>query len=1760
MPNQLQVNGANPGKQTKAAPIYTGRFFSGINTNRSPLRDARGTRYEEKFIGAAGDALIDGANLEITNRLTLGRRPGNPVYDDVNEWDNILSFDTFRISKALPDIFGELDEQIDIMVSEGPSTGYESGNASLTAITGPFSTPPFQKQVGDPASSPAVWESASPSAGQAYGVQIGNEWYFGNGVDNKKWLQSLFVRNTANDSAILPINTYPFMQTFYIDPNNNIQQLIGAIVQSTDQNTTLNVANVDIESVSISDNILTITVNAPPYNAPGNPPIPIGTQYMIWSADNAPVGGQFGAAGVLGFLQGMTITTISEWVGNTVTASIDESNLTTTTVTHPALAVLQIEQGGEPSNAFPNTVLFGSTVPTWSTQVPDPADNFGGGITIDGQAIWVNRGETVENWGIAAPTGNLAAPGAITTFGAQAGNWQAGTYYSPASITLDSAGNLWLLTKAGLNPGAIPGADFVQPAKKFDIYTVQFMGSGTVQFGTEAVGSSLAIDDTFQVSRLRVTANTALNTHQLALGTSLVFTVTNVAAGSVAVGAASIITATCTSINDIAAAPITGDAGYLWTLPNSAASAPSAPHQVSVYPTAPTSGQAQWTAIQTKVTLVWVPNTHFYEDDFVIQSGDFKMLYKGVQPFIHSLPPSAVGIHTAGGTWPTPVTPVTVYFFTNNSPHPANPSFTDAVGAWPYVGYTNSVSPNPTLFPTTPSLWFETDSAQVQPAGPNLILAGQTGDLYFYYMGGNAFLNIEGSPGVLMPGGAVDSGQSSGYGIATVANIYVPLSGVQMTFNFDHNAGGFFGLLGASLSGPQVNLIDGITSGSPVYGIPVAQLVGTNTRVLSSKEDHIQSDAGTVTFGNTGNFILETDMSCFDGSDRYMIVTIGGTFVTAPVNTVYNLAIGQDLSWPSMGWNGFSNLATATPPPAFNSTTFPNEMSWANPSIDQSGIYYWMDIGPTANYLNIAAGVPMTLSGAGIVYNNSLFFPYTAGISGATVPNSNFASTTTPGVVVADNGGTLFWMYISQSSSTTSSTAGTITALGPQGFVYGIALVNTLDNSVSNLSATNEINGVGIEIVGGKIVFAPGAGLNLLAIDPQADYVAIFRTTANGSIELLVPSNGNTIYTVPLVQYLQYGYVDNTQDTNLDILVQGATAQQNTPPLPGAVNLTYFLNRIWYSVGNTVYYTTGPSDPSGNGIDGTAPGNTQVAKSRVTRLVPSSIGMLVFTLSDVYVIPISNGAILPIQVYVPGLGLSSYDALDVCGTLIGLFTTDHQFVLFTPAVGVDHIGNPIANLLRLDIDEPGMDWNPAKAYVAWYVNGEDVGWFLADGVHGWYRLLSTPAPEKGEAWSPFANINPITTYGYSGQGCGAIKSVEVYPGDHRLLLGPALTGGTDGFGSILYRDLDASTDGGVGEATPPIFPTNNLNSAINFDILAGSAVTGSAGAGSVVSGGNIGISPNNATSVTNFPPSQLIGGIFHYADASALQAQDDLTSAIVYYSGLTPTLSGLSDLSVEGNGANASTFNAGVYVGSSALDIPTTITLDAQGNPQAIFVFIAGSTITLESGASVVLVNGAQAGNVYWVAGTSFTSIWDGIQSNMVGTIMAMDSITLGGGNFEGRALASTGAVTLSTTETITSPNLTPIPASGGFLVNGTTYPAYGVFGSYVCAHPGQVALINFITTDQVNIGSPCTLGVIFDEALPYYQGSFDILKNWVSDPPNLPESSSILGQRFYISEAGDGDTAAMCRHCQIMIQWPAEAALNELQSFTIFGSFAQQG
>jgi hypothetical protein len=105
------------------------------------------------------------------------------------------------------------------------------------------------------------------------------------------------------------------------------------------------------------------------------------------------------------------------------------------------------------------------------------------------------------------------------------------------------------------------------------------------------------------------------------------------------------------------------------------------------------------------------------------------------------------------------------------------------------------------------------------------------------------------------------------------------------------------------------------------------------------------------------------------------------------------------------------------------------------------------------------------------------------------------------------------------------------------------------------------------------------------------------------------------------------------------------------------------------------------------------------------------------------------------------------------------------------------------------------------------------------------------------------------------------------------------------------------------------------------------------------------------------------------------------------------------------------TFTAGVYKSTSSLAISGDVTLDAQGNSAAVFIFQISSTLTTGSGSHVVLANGAKACNVFWQVGSSATL---GTNSVFKGNILALTSITITTGvNLEGRALARNGAVTL---------------------------------------------------------------------------------------------------------------------------------------------------
>ena len=192
-----------------------------------------------------------------------------------------------------------------------------------------------------------------------------------------------------------------------------------------------------------------------------------------------------------------------------------------------------------------------------------------------------------------------------------------------------------------------------------------------------------------------------------------------------------------------------------------------------------------------------------------------------------------------------------------------------------------------------------------------------------------------------------------------------------------------------------------------------------------------------------------------------------------------------------------------------------------------------------------------------------------------------------------------------------------------------------------------------------------------------------------------------------------------------------------------------------------------------------------------------------------------------------------------------------------------------------------------------------------------------------------------------------------------------------------------------------------LGTAGSFAVLAGE--TGIHNTGPTTITGDIGTFPG--TSITGVSDVTLLSGTNHADDSVTQGAKTDLVTAYNTAAGQGPTTP-VSPVDLVGK-----TLKPGVYNSASPIELSGVLTLDADGDPNAVWVFQAGSTLVTASDSKVVMLNKAQPCNVYWQVGSSATL---GTNSTFIGTIMASTSISLNtGAKLDGRALASTGAVTL---------------------------------------------------------------------------------------------------------------------------------------------------
>lgn len=451
MPSALLSAGAQLDKPQKRAPLHINRFFSGLITNRSPLREgAVEYLYEKFYSGARFDSVFGGQNTELTTRLTWARRPGTTVYNS-QTFIAPNTFYPFRITDPNTGI-----ESIKVIV-DTPTAVYDGTGPNTKTLL-------FTKGAG---------------AGQASFQSIGNTLYMGDGVDTKQWLWfPAWQASTVYEQG-----------DCILDSNNYIWQSQGlslGIVSTANNGTVLTVDYTGTATINVGDswtffgltfnpslNGVTVTVattGAGTFTA-NYTAASYSTLNDSGIVSNTAVQGISGLT-IPSFVAGsdvLSVTGTQETVGNTIIVTVSGS---------PSPPLL----GGQSyvmSNMVNATWLNGVTLTikhlNSSTQFtavffhpsyPFLADTGDATLVstqntiLDGTTGWVFKNYSVRDWGIPAAT---QAPSVANVLVPAGNAWAASTYWWPLlpnvannAVIVDSNGNIQLLTTVGTTKSSVP--------------------------------------------------------------------------------------------------------------------------------------------------------------------------------------------------------------------------------------------------------------------------------------------------------------------------------------------------------------------------------------------------------------------------------------------------------------------------------------------------------------------------------------------------------------------------------------------------------------------------------------------------------------------------------------------------------------------------------------------------------------------------------------------------------------------------------------------------------------------------------------------------------------------------------------------------------------------------------------------------------------------------------------------------------------------------------------------------------------------------------------------------------------------------------------------------------------------------------------------------------------------------------------------------------------------------------------------------------
>jgi len=308
----------------------------------------------------------------------------------------------------------------------------------------------------------------------------------------------------------------------------------------------------------------------------------------------------------------------------------------------------------------------------------------------------------------------------------------------------------------------------------------------------------------------------------------------------------------------------------------------------------------------------------------------------------------------------------------------------------------------------------------------------------------------------------------------------------------------------------------------------------------------------------------------------------------------------------------------------------------------------------------------------------------------------------------------------------------------------------------------------------GAVIQLSGVG----SLDPQVDTIVIYRSTdgfqGGPYLELTEIPNPQPVNGVAGT----WSFNDFFPDVDLNNLIEADVIGLNDPPPAGLTNLAYHFGRIWGSVQNIVYASSGPDIPpdNGNGLTGWGPANNFPLTSPVSKLLAPLTGLLAFTTTDEWTIA-GGPAITQFfpSITRAGVGLLSTNAIASLGAEIVLFTADRRLLAFIPGAGETNVG--------WYVQDQFQGYDPSKVYVTLHENGIDRGIFVGNGSTTYKRVVLHSQPNNDMVWDTTATITG---------GCGMLQSIQTAAGVRSLLIG-----GTSNSQPLLFRDITTNQDNGT---------------------------------------------------------------------------------------------------------------------------------------------------------------------------------------------------------------------------------------------------------------------------------------------------------------------------------------------------------------------------